>query len=313
MRRLLQIKGPLKQRRRCAEWNSACVAAIDRPGNGGLRISSLPASWTDKERTVGRAARTVALAAVSGRGQLPAFRGFFCLTRIKPSYLPDLLNQKITSKLNFHFHFRAHFARMEIEMGKFIQASAVIAIAATASAAWGQAAPPQPPTAAADLYDSAGKAVGQYKGDSVIISYNNQPLRIYTDAHWDYAQGRPVSSGLTWKHVPVYYAPADCTGQAYIATAPTAPTAQGSPAPSAGPPYTPPAYGSQYLAAPSRQGTQWTAYVSAQNPTYTQYPIQSERQYDGSCAAKSYPGLWATPVQTTVPLDTYGVPPLYAR
>lgn len=190
-------------------------------------------------------------------------------------------------------------------MGKYIQATAFIAIAATTSAVWGQAAP--------DLYDSTGKAVGQYKGDSVVISYNNQPVRIYTDAHWDYSQGRPVSSGLTWKHVPVYYGTPDCTGQAYIGTAPTAPTAQGSPTPSAGPPYTPPAYGSQYLVAPSRQGMQWTAYVSAQNPTYSQYPIQSERQYDGSCAAKSYSNLWTTPVQTTVPLSTYGVPPFYVR
>jgi len=195
---------------------------------------------------------------------------------------------------------------MEIEMEKCIQTTAFIAIVAAASAAWGQATP--------DLYDSTGKAVGQYKGDSVIISYNNQPVRIYTDAHWDYSQGRPVSSGLTWKHVPVYYATPDCTGQAYLGTSPTAPTGQGGQTQTTGPAYTAPAYGSQYLVAPSKQGTDWTAYVSAQNPTYSQqYPIQSERQYDGSCAAKSYPNIWVTPAQTTVPLATYGVPPFYAR
>jgi len=189
-------------------------------------------------------------------------------------------------------------------MKKLAQATAILAFAAS-SAAWGQAA--------ADLYDSTGKAVGQYKGDSVIISYNNQPLRIYTDAHWDYGQGRPVSSGLTWKHVPLYYVTADCTGQAYIGTAPTAPTAQGGAAPATGPAYSPPAYGAQYLVAPSRQGADWTAHLSAQNPTYSQVAVQSERQYDGSCGARSYGSLWATPVQTTVPLNTYGVPPLYVR
>lgn len=192
-------------------------------------------------------------------------------------------------------------------MSRFIQASIVSALAATSLTAWGQAAP--------DLYDSTGKAVGAYKGDSVIISYNNQPVRIYTDAHWDYTQGRPTTSGLTWKHIPTYYTTADCTGQAYLGTSPRAPTAQGAPtAPAPGPDYSPPAYGTQYLAAPNRQGTQWTAYVSAQNPQYTQYPIQSERQWDGSCAQKSYPTLWATPATATVPLDTtYGVPPFYAR
>ena len=190
-------------------------------------------------------------------------------------------------------------------MKKLIQATATVAFAVASSAAWAQAA--------ADLYDSAGKAVGQYKGDSVIISYNNQPVRIYTDAHWDYSQGRPASSGLTWKHVPVYYGTADCTGQAYIATSPTAPTAQGGAAPAPGPAYSPPAYGSQYLVATSRQGADWTAHISAQNPQYAQTAIQSERQYDGSCGARSYGSLWVTPVQTAVPLNTYGVPPLYAR
>lgn len=190
-------------------------------------------------------------------------------------------------------------------MEKFIRATAFTLAAVSTSVAWAQAAP--------DLYDSTGKPVGQYKGDSVIITYNAQPVRIYTDAHWDYTQGSPVSSGLTWKYVPVYYGTPNCTGQAYIGTSPTAPTSQGAPAPSTAAPYSPPAYGSPYLVAPSKQGTQWTAYVSAQNPTYQQYPVQSERQYDGSCAPKSYPSLWTTPVQMAVPLDTYGVPPFYAR
>ncbi len=194
-------------------------------------------------------------------------------------------------------------------MGKFIQASAFLAVSATCAAAWGQAT-----QSTSDLYDSAGKTVGQYKGDSVVISYNNQPLRIYTDAHWDYSQGRPVSSGLTWKYVPVYYTTPDCSGQAYIGTAPTAPTAQGgSQTQGSGGPYSPPAYGSQYLAAPSKQGNEWTAYVSAQNPVYAQYQIQSERQYDGSCAPKAYANIWATPVQTAVPLNTYGAPPFYTK
>ncbi len=190
-------------------------------------------------------------------------------------------------------------------MGKLIQATAFTAMTATASLAWGQATP--------DLYDSTGKAVGQYKGDSVVISYNNQPVRIYTEGHWDYSQGRPVSSGLTWKHVPVYYATADCTGTAYIGTSPKAPAAQGAPAPTTGPDYSPPAYGSQYLVAPTKQGDVWTANVSAQNPTYTQVAIQSERLYDGTCAPKSYASLWVTPVGQAVPLATYGTPPFYAR
>jgi hypothetical protein len=227
------------------------------------------------------------------------------LIRIKPSYLSDLPTKKIAIRLNFQFQHCAHFALMEVEMGKCIQTAAFIAITAATSAVWGQATQ--------DLYDSAGKAVGQYKGDSVIISYNNQPVRIYTDAHWDYSQGRPVSSGLTWKHVPVYYTTADCTGQAYIATAPTEPAAQGSPAPRTGPAYSAPAYGSQYLVAPSRQGTDWTANVSGQIPTYAQQSIQSERQYDGSCAPRSYANIWVTPVQEAVPLATYGVPPFYVR
>lgn len=188
------------------------------------------------------------------------------------------------------------------------QAIAFAALAAAASTGWTQATP--------DLYDSTGKAVGQYKGDSVIIPYNeNQQLRIYLDAHWDYAAARPTSSGLNWKHVPLYYQSADCSGQAYIGTAPTAPTASGQnqTTPATGPAYSPPAYGTPYLVAPSRQGETWTAHISAENPTYTQYAIQSERQHDGACAAKSYPSLWATPVQTTVPLQNYGTPPFYAR
>ena len=147
----------------------------------------------------------------------------------------------------------------------------------------------------------------------MIIAYNNNPVRVYTDSHWDYSQGRPVSSGLTWKHIPVYYGTPNCTGQAYIGTAPTAPTPQGGGAQTTGPAYSPPAYGSQYLIATARQGTQWTAHVSTQNSTYAQTPIQSERQYDGSCAARTYSSLWTTPVQTTVPLDTYGTPPFYVR
>lgn len=191
-------------------------------------------------------------------------------------------------------------------MGKLRRASAFAAIAVAASSAWGQAA--------ADLYDSADKAVGQYKGDSVVLQYNNQPVRIYLDAHYDYAAGRPTSSGLTWKHAPVYYTSSDCTGQAYIGTSPTAPTsATQSQASTSGPGYSPPAYGSRYLVAPYRQGNDWNAYVSNQNPTYAQYAIQSERQYDGSCAAKSYPNLWAAPAQTSIPLNTYGTPPFYAR
>jgi hypothetical protein len=194
-------------------------------------------------------------------------------------------------------------------MGTCIRATAFIAIAAAASAAWGQAAQQ-------DLYDSTGKPVGQYKGDSVIISYNSQPVRIYTDAHWDYSQGRPISSGLTWKYVPVYYSTTDCTGQAYIGTSPSQPIAQdsSSTAQNAVPPYSAPAYGSQYLVAASKQGANWTAYVSAQNPTYSQSQIQSYRKYDGSCVEQHYySGLWVTPVQTSVPLSTYGTPPLYVR
>ena len=184
-------------------------------------------------------------------------------------------------------------------MKQFIQASAFTVIAVTSSVAWGQAAP--------DLYDSTGKAIGQYKGDSVVIPYSNQTVRVYLDNHWDYGAGRPLSSGVTWKYVPVYYATPDCTGQAYIGSG--AGTPAGTPPSTA----TGPAYGSQYVVAPNKQGNQWTAYVSAANPTYTQYPLQSERQYDGSCAAKSQPSLWTTPVQTTVPLNTYGTPPFYIR
>lgn len=190
-------------------------------------------------------------------------------------------------------------------MGKLIQATVTTAFVAIAPLSWGQATP--------DLYDSAGKAVGQYKGDSVVISYNNQPVRIYTDAHWDYTQGKPVTSGLTWKFVAVYYATADCTGTAYLGTSPTAPTTQGTPAPTTGPSYSSPAYGSQYLIAPTKQGEVWTANVSAQNPTYSQVAITSERQYDGTCAAKTYATLWVTPVAQAVPLNTYGVPPFYVR
>ena len=74
-----------------------------------------------------------------------------------------------------------------------------------------------------------------------------------------------------------------------------------------------PAYGSHFLFAPSKLGYAWTAYVSGEEPTFQQVSVQSERQYDGSCALKSYPGLWVTPVITQVGLDIYGVPPFYAR
>lgn len=190
-------------------------------------------------------------------------------------------------------------------MGKLIQATVLTLAAGATPVVWGQATP--------DLYDSAGKPVGQYKGDSVVVAYSGQSVRIYTDAHWDYAQGRPTSSGLTWKHVPLYFETANCSGQGYIGAVLTAPTAQGTAVPTAGPPYTPPAYGSRFLFAPSKLGNVWTAYISQENPTYQQYSIQSERLYDGTCAAKSYPNLWATPVITQVGLDIYGVPPFYVR
>lgn len=192
-------------------------------------------------------------------------------------------------------------------MRKLSQTIGLAALAAATSTVWAQATP--------DLYDSTGKAVGQYKGDSVIIPYNNAQVRLYLEAHWDYAATKPTSSGLNWKHVPLYYQTADCSGQAYIGTAPTAPTPSGQApaAPATGPAYSPPAYGTPYLVATTQQGGQWTGHVSAENPTYTQYAIQSERQYDGSCAAKSYSNLWVTPVQTTVPLQNYGAPPFYVR
>jgi hypothetical protein len=190
-------------------------------------------------------------------------------------------------------------------MGKLIRATAFTLAAAATSVAWSQVEP--------DLVDSTGRPVGQYKGDSVIVLYSGQVVRIYTDAHWDYTQGRPISSGLTWKHVPLYYQTADCTSQAYIGTSPTAPIAQGAATPTAGAPYTSPAHGSHFLFAPSKLGTVWTAYISGENPTFQQVSMQSERQYDGSCAPKSYPGLWATPVFTQVGLEIYGVPPFYAR
>lgn len=192
-------------------------------------------------------------------------------------------------------------------MGKFIQATAFAMVAATASVAWGQAEPDP------DLVDNSGRAIGQYKGDSVIVLYGGQTVRIYTDAHWDYTQGRPISSGLTWKHVPLYYESQNCTGQALIGASPTAPVAQGAATSPAGAPYTPPSYGSRFHFAPSKQGNEWTAYISQENPTYQQYSVRSERQYDGSCAAKSYPSLWATPVITQVGLEIYGVPPFYVR
>jgi hypothetical protein len=190
-------------------------------------------------------------------------------------------------------------------MNKFIRATAVTLVAAATSVAWGQAEP--------DLYDSTGRQVGQYKGDSVLVLYGGQTVRIYTDAHWDYTQGRPVSSGLTWKYVPLYYESADCTGQALIGTSPTAPINQGTATSPTRAPYSSPAYGSRFLFAPSKQGNDWTAYISQENPTFQQYSVRSERQYDGSCSPRSYPNLWATPVITQTGLEIYGVPPFYAR
>jgi len=142
-------------------------------------------------------------------------------------------------------------------MGKFRQAIAWSLAASAASLAWSQTEP--------DLYDSTGRAVGKFKGDSVVLTYDDVSVRVYTDTDWDYAQGRPLSSGLTWKHVPLYYETQDCTGQAYIGVSPTTPAAQGAATTSAGPPYTAPSYGSQYLFAPSKQGTDWTAYISQRN------------------------------------------------
>lgn len=190
-------------------------------------------------------------------------------------------------------------------MGIFIRATAFTIAAVATSAAWGQAEP--------DLVDSTGRGIGQYKGDSVIVLYSGQTVRIYTDAHWDYTLGRPLSSGLTWRHIPLYYETSDCTGQAYIGTSPSAPAAQGAATSSSGAPYTSPPYGSRFHFAASRQGSEWIAYISQENPTYQQYSINSERQYDGSCAAKSYPNLWATPVVTQAGLEIYGVPPFYVR
>lgn len=190
-------------------------------------------------------------------------------------------------------------------MGKLIQAAAFALVTATASVAWSQATP--------DLYDNTGRAVGQFKGDSVIVLYSGQVVRIYTDADWDYTSARPVSSGLTWRYAPLYYPTPDCTSQAYIGTSLTAPAAQGAVTPTAGPPYSPPAYGTRFLFAPSKQGTQWIAYISQENPQFQQISVQSERQYDGSCAQKSYSNLWVTPVITQVGLEIYGVPPFYAR
>ncbi|SNS93056.1 hypothetical protein SAMN06265795_109115 [Noviherbaspirillum humi] len=190
-------------------------------------------------------------------------------------------------------------------MKRFIRTTAFIMAAAATSTAWSQITP--------DLVDSTGREVGRFKGDSVTVLYSGQVVRIYVDAHWDYTQGRPLSSGLTWKHVPLYYATADCSGQAYMGTSPTAPVASGAAAPAAGAPYTQPAYGSHFLFAPSKVGTAWTAYISGENPTFQQVAIQSERQYDGSCAAKSYPNLWVTPVVTQTGLEIYGVPPFYVK
>jgi hypothetical protein len=190
-------------------------------------------------------------------------------------------------------------------MEKVIRATAFTLVAAATSVAWGQATP--------DLVDSTGRQVGEYKGDSVLVLYSGQTVRIYTDSHWDYTQGRPVSSGLTWKHVPLYYETADCSGQALIGASPTAPANQGAAASATGAPYSSPAYGSHFFFAPSKQGNVWTAYISKENPEFLQYSVKSERQYDGTCAPKSYTTLWATPVITQTGLEIYGVPPFYVK
>lgn len=189
-------------------------------------------------------------------------------------------------------------------MGTYIRATAFIAIAVSASAAWGQQ----------DLYDSANKAVGKYTGDSIIISRNNEPVRIYTDADWDYSKGSPGSSGLTWKYVPLYSASPNCSPPYYISTSPTEPKAQGGPTPGTGAAYTPPAYGSQYLVATWKGGANWYAFYSAKNPNYQQVSIQSQYQYDGSCAQKYYPNMWVTPfLGDAEPLNIYGTPPFYVK
>lgn len=190
-------------------------------------------------------------------------------------------------------------------MKKFIQ-SAVFALAAAAtSVAWSQVVP--------DLVDSTGRSIGQYVGDSVLVLYGGQVVRIYTDAHYDYSTGHPISSGLTWKFVPIYYQTLDCTGQAYIGGSVTAPTPQGNPTPSPGPAYTSPAYGSHFLFAPVKVGDGWIAYISWENPNFVPTLIQSERRYDGSCAQHTYLNLFTTPVITQVGLEIYGTPPFYVR
>lgn len=188
-------------------------------------------------------------------------------------------------------------------MGTYIRATAFIAIAVSASAAWGQ-----------DLYDSTNKAVGKYAGDSVIISpAGKDPVRIYTDADWDYGNGNPVSSGLTWKYVPLYYTTPNCTGQGYIIASPTEPKAPGGPPPGTEPAYTPPAYGSQYLVATWKNGTNWYAFYSDKTPTYQKVNVLSQYQYNGSCVPKSYSNVWATQAKTWEWLGTYGTPPFYVK
>jgi hypothetical protein len=190
-------------------------------------------------------------------------------------------------------------------MRKLTQATVFALTTAATSVALAQTAP--------ELIDSTGRSLGRYAGDSVLVLYGGQVVRIFTDAHWDYSTGRPASSGLTWKYVPIYYTSLDCTGQSYIGASLFAQTPQGATTPPAVTPYTSPAYGSHFLLAPFRIGNTWTAYISAENPTFQQVAIQSELQYGGSCAQKSYPTLWVTPVITQVGLDIYGVPPFYVR
>ena len=196
-------------------------------------------------------------------------------------------------------------------MGKIIRASAFSLAAAFTSVAWSQVVP--------DLIDNTGRSIGQYVGDSVLVLYSGQVVRIYLDPDWNYSTGGPASSGLSWRYVPVYYQSLDCSGQAYIGGSLTEPalamplTGQPAPTPGTVPAYSSPAYGSHFMFAPSKLNNAWIAYVSWENPNFVPAPMQSVRQWDGSCAQKSYPVVWVTPVITQVGLDIYGVPPFYAR
>lgn len=190
-------------------------------------------------------------------------------------------------------------------MGKLTRTTAFACFTAFTLPAWSQATH--------ELIDSTGRSVGQFAGDSALVFYAGQVVRIYTDAHWDYAANRPLSSGLTWKFVPIYYEGPMCTGQAYIGGSPLVPVIPDAPTPPAGPPYTSPAYGSHFLFAPFRVGTNWTAYISQENPAFQQVSTQSQRQYSGSCLDRPNLTVWATPVVAQLGLEIYGVPPFYVR